>query len=71
MVLQTSQLQNELERHVQDRTSRRVRGLSIELFPERIILRGQADTYYVKQLAQHGVMDLLPQACLENVIVVS
>jgi len=64
------QLQDELQRRVLDRTGRRVRNLAIELFPERIILRGQAATYYVKQLAQHGVRDLLPHVSLENTIVV-
>ena len=64
------QLKTELERHVHERTSRRVRGLAIELCPERIILRGSATTYYVKQLAQHGVRDVLPHVRLENAIVV-
>jgi hypothetical protein len=60
----------ELEQHVLARTGRRVRNLAIELSSERIVLRGHADTYYIKQLAQHGVRDLLPQLCLENAIVV-
>ncbi|HEV3260014.1 MAG TPA: hypothetical protein VG013_24310 [Gemmataceae bacterium] len=64
------QLQDELQRSVLDRTGRRVRNLAIELSPERVILRGQAATYYVKQLAQHGVRDLLPDVSLENTIVV-
>jgi len=37
--------------------------------PERIVLHGQTATYYVKQLAQHGVRDVVPpQICLENSI---
>jgi hypothetical protein len=63
-------LQKELEQRVQARTGRRVRNLAIDLSSERIILRGEADTYYVKQLAQHGVRDLLPQVRLENAIIV-
>ncbi len=62
------QLVAELERHINARTSRRVRNLAIELVPEAVILRGQARTYYVKQLAQQGVRDLLPQVRLENAI---
>jgi len=58
----------ELERHVNARTSRRVRNLAIEMVPEAVILRGRASTYYVKQLAQQGVRDLLPQVRLENAI---
>jgi hypothetical protein len=64
------QLQDELHQRILDRTGRRVRNLAIELSPERVILRGQAATYYVKQLAQHGVRDLLPHVSLENTIVV-
>jgi hypothetical protein len=64
------QLQQELERRVQNRTGRRVRNLAIELSPERVVLRGLAATYHVKQLAQHGIRDVLPQVRLENAIVV-
>ena len=63
-------LQHELEHRVQARTGRRVRNLAIELRPERVVLRGRASTYYVKQLAQHGIRDLLPQVDLENAITV-
>jgi hypothetical protein len=66
----TARLRSELERHVQARTGRRVRHLAIEVHPERVVLRGQAATYYVKQLAQHGVRDLLPHVPLENTIAV-
>lgn len=62
------QLLAELERRVNTRTSRRVRNLAIEVVPEAVILRGRASTYYVKQLAQQGVRDVLPQVRLENAI---
>jgi hypothetical protein len=64
------ELQHELEHHISLRTSRRVRNLSVELRPERVVLRGQATNYYVKQLAQHGLRELLPHVSLDNVIVV-
>ncbi len=64
------QLKKELELHVLARTGRRVRGLAIELCAECIVLRGHATTFYVKQLAQHGIRELLPQVRLENAIVV-
>jgi hypothetical protein len=64
------QLQRELERQVMARTGRRVRQLAIEVGAGRVILKGQAATYYVKQLAQHGVRDLLPHTPLENTIAV-
>ena len=34
----------------------------------RYMLQGRAATYYLKQLAQHGVRDILPQARLFNAI---
>jgi hypothetical protein len=64
------ELQHELEHRISLRTGRRVRDLSVELRPERVVLRGRATNYYVKQLAQHGVRELLPHVRLENVIVV-
>jgi hypothetical protein len=63
-------LRSELEQHVSARTGRRVRNLAIEFIPEAVILHGSASTYYVKQLAQQGVRDVLPQVRLENAIVV-
>lgn len=63
-------LQCELERQVQTRTGRRIQNLAIELRPERVVLRGRAPTYYLKQLAQHGIRDVLPHVSLENAIIV-
>ena len=57
-----------LKERVLARTGRRVRGLTVEVREEKIVLRGQADSFHVKQLAQHGVWDLLPTAKLENAI---
>jgi hypothetical protein len=68
--LDASQLQTQLERNVQVRTGRRVRHLAIEVRPDGVILKGQTSTYYIKQLAQHGVRDLLPHIHLENTIAV-
>jgi hypothetical protein len=64
------QLQLQLEQQVQSRTSRRVRNLAVELQPDRVVLHGRTSTYHVKQLAQQGVRELLPEIRLENAIVV-
>jgi hypothetical protein len=66
----SSQTVSLLEQQIRSRTGSRLRDLSIEMRPERIILHGRTTTYYVKQLAQHGVRDIFPQICLENVIAV-
>lgn len=57
-------------RRVSDRTGRRVRDLVVEVDPNRVILRGTARSFHVKQLAQHGAQEVLPDARLENAIVV-
>jgi len=70
MVSMSCHLQTELESRVQARTGRRVRDLAVEIMAERVVLRGLTATYYVKQLAQQEVRDVLPHAHLENAIVV-
>jgi hypothetical protein len=64
-------LREELESRVHLRTGRRVRNLAIQVNPEGVVLHGQAGSYYVKQLAQHGVRECLPDVRLENAIVVA
>ena len=64
-------LREELETRVQSRTGRRVRNLAIQVSPEGIVLQGQATSYYIKQLAQHGVREFLPHVRLENTITVA
>ena len=63
-------LKDEIESHISSRTGRRVRELAVELSPERLVLRGETLSYYVKQLAQHGALEILPDIALENSIVV-
>jgi len=63
-------LRHELESHIKSRTGSRVRDLDVEVAPDRVILHGTTASYYVKQLAQHGVRELLPDVRLENAIVV-
>ena len=47
----------------------RVRDLAVEVWPGRVILRGWADSYYVKQLAQHHLRQHLPaDLALDNLI---
>ena len=71
MLHNTVELQNELKQWVLHRTGRRVRDLDIELEAERIVLKGCVTSYHVKQLAQQGVRERLPDVQLENAIVVS
>lgn len=52
------------------RTGRRVRDLRIEVRTDRVVLRGRASSFHVKQLALQGALEASPGARLENAIVV-
>ncbi len=51
-------------------TGRRVRNLAVEIGGDRVVIRGQTSSYHVKQLAQHGAQEALPDANLVNAITV-
>jgi len=59
-----------LHERVSTRTGRRVRDLAVEVAHGRVVLRGRTASFHVKQLAQHEARELLPDARLENAIVV-
>ena len=48
----------------------RIRDLAIEVGTDGVVLHGRSPSYYVKQLAQQGVWELLPGVGLRNAIVV-
>ena len=61
----------ELTHFVDRQSHRRVRGLAVEVRPGRIVLRGRAESFHVKQLAQHELLRRLPKGVrLENLIAV-
>jgi hypothetical protein len=61
----------EIARIVRMHTEDQVRELEVDVWPGRIVLRGYAASYYVKQLAQHNLRQRLPESfALENLIVV-
>ena len=64
-------LREELENHIKALTGRRLRNLDINLSPDGVVLKGQAQTFYDKQLAQHGVREVLPHVRLDNAIQVA
>jgi hypothetical protein len=71
MGLDFPRLRQELETQVRARTGGRLRKLDIQLSPEGVVLLGETATFHVKQLAQHGVRDILPTVQLRNDIVVT
>jgi hypothetical protein len=60
-----------LEAQVDSRLGGRVRHLQVLLRGDGIILKGHAHSYYVKQLAQHAVMQSSDYPILANDIEVS
>jgi hypothetical protein len=64
-------LREELESRIKALTGRRLRNLDIDLSTQGVILKGEAQTFYVKQLAQHGVREVLPNVRLDNAIQVA
>jgi hypothetical protein len=61
----------ELEVFIQRRLCGHVRGFRVLLRDQGVILRGQAHTYYAKQLAQHAVMKAITLPILANEIEVA
>jgi hypothetical protein len=53
-----------------NRTGRRIQDLAVEVGTGCVVLRGRVNSYHVKQLAQTGAQEALPDARLENAIVV-
>jgi hypothetical protein len=58
----------ELVRLVEKRTHRRIQNLHVEVDQGSVILTGRAGSYHVKQLAQHGILDVMPKVRLVNAI---
>ena len=58
----------ELKRLVERRTGFRVRDVLVELDRDQVVLRGQTPSFHVKQLAQEGIIDVMPGVRLVNVI---
>ena len=63
-------IENDLESLIQLRTGRQVSGLRVEMSPGHVVLRGRASSFYLKQIAQHCVLESLPSARLINAIIV-
>jgi hypothetical protein len=70
MIVEVPPLQKQLETRIQARTGKRVRNLKIQCSQGEVVLMGETATYHVKQLAQHGVLDIMPSIRLYNRITV-
>jgi len=59
---------SDLESRVRSRLGRQVREFRLVIADTGLVLRGRAQTYYAKQLAQHLVMDATKLPILANEI---
>ena len=59
-------LSDVIARSVRARTNGRIRGLSVEVDDDCVILSGRTSTYYAKQLATHAVLDVFERFRLTN-----
>lgn len=64
-------LSDEIARRVRARVAGRVTELDAVVRADRVTLRGNASSYYAKQLAQQAVRELLPRIHIDNVLVVA
>ena len=56
----------ELTSRIESQTFRQVQDLRVRFDANRIVLDGRSASYYVKQLATHAVLNLMPGAAIEN-----
>jgi hypothetical protein len=60
-----------VEAHVRSRVWGQVKGLELLVLDRGILIRGHARTYYMKQLAQHAVLEASQLPLAANEIEVS
>lgn len=61
-------MEDKIERHLTCSMGPRIKDLRVEVSGDQIVLQGRTNTYYGRQLAQHGVLDLIPSARVVNAI---
>lgn len=62
------ELIQEMEARVVRRAHGRIRDVKVELHKGGLILRGRTSSYYLKQLAQHALLEAAPLPLLANEI---
>ena len=68
---EAEELATSIEQAVQRETGHGVAGLTVEVSPQGVRLKGRCTTYYTKQLAQHAAMNIPGGDRLTNCIEVS
>jgi hypothetical protein len=63
-------LESAIRQRIDSRLAGRVRNLAVRVRSDLVVLEGECNTFYTKQLAQHAAMGILEDEHLENAIVV-
>lgn len=61
-------LTSSIKHRIHSRTHGRVWNLHVELTGKQVVLRGRTSTYYTKQLAQHGALEIISGQPIVNAI---
>lgn len=61
-------IEERIERVVRTRTGGVIRGLSVHVYGDSVVIEGRAPTYYCKQLATHAAFDVMNGETLTNSI---
>jgi hypothetical protein len=54
-----AELQESIKRRIVERTDGRIHDLEVEVTEEVIVIRGQTSSFYIKQLAIEGTLDVI------------
>ena len=60
----------QVQERLRAKLGNRVRKLEVRFSEQGVELTGEAPTYHIKQIAQHSVWEVMPDARLTNAIVV-
>lgn len=60
-----------VQKSVVSQTRRRVKDLHVEVTEDTVVIRGKTDSFHIKQLALHGVREVMPEGRLVNAIQVA
>jgi hypothetical protein len=56
---QPAEFEQTIRARIAQRTGRRVRALEVEVTADRVVVCGRRESYYLKQLALQGVLDVV------------
>jgi BON domain len=60
------ELTSSIKHRIHSRTHGRVWNLHVEIDGQAVVLRGRTSTYYTKQLAQHGALEITSDKAVVN-----